>query len=188
MLVYFCVHFWLQLVSFNQTALLVTPKNKNANQWTEIWNSIILWGGWTHWGCLCRRAKHGTPLQPFLTNLTYAVLCTITSFEALIKGASSNRARKQKWKQRNKLFCFDPSLMCNTPLPTRHPPSPSSSQGLSLLTSYCHPSIWFPHYLTDPPHHQSNHVYGKQKIFRKCPCKTNYIDTFIKRMRWYGQY
>lgn len=64
------------------------------------------------------------PLEPFHNNLTYAVLCTITSFEALIKGMSSNRARKQQ-KQSNKWFCSNPSLMFTS----------ISSRPLRLLTS-----------------------------------------------------
>lgn len=88
--------------------------------------------------------KHGTPLQPFLTNLTYAALCTITSFEAPIKAASSSRARKQKWKQRNKLFCSDPSLMCIPPnSPSAHHRVSASwlHTAISLFSFYFNESI-----------------------------------------------
>lgn len=51
---------------------------------------------------LCGREELVVPLQLFHTNLTYAALCTITSFEALIKATSPSTARKQQQKQRNK--------------------------------------------------------------------------------------
>lgn len=82
------------------------------------------------------------PLQPFHNNLTYAVLCTITSFEAVIKGLSSNRARKQKQKQRNKWFCSDPSLMFTS----------CSSRPLRLLTSHSHLPVSFSSQHFFPPH------------------------------------
>lgn len=51
---------------------------------------------------LCGRVELVMPLQLFHSNLTYAALCTITSFEALIKAAGSSTTRKQQQKQRNK--------------------------------------------------------------------------------------
>lgn len=71
------------------------------------------------------------------------MLCTITSFEAVIKGLSSNRARKQKQKQRNKWFCSDPSLMFTS----------CSSRPLRLLTSHSHLPVSFSsqHFLPHTP-------------------------------------
>lgn len=90
----------------------VESKNKDANQWTENWHWIssqrkpkTLRLG------LCGRVEPVMPLQLFHSNLTYASLCTITSFEALIKASSSSMARKQQQKQRNKWFRANPSLM-----------------------------------------------------------------------------
>lgn len=60
---------------------------------------------------LCGRVELVMPLQLFHSNLTYAALCTITSFEALIKATSSSTARKQQQKQRNKWFSSKPNLM-----------------------------------------------------------------------------
>lgn len=92
--------------------LSAAPKNKDANEWTEIWQEIIsqretntlrlaLWE---------TGADYAPAVLPH-SNLTYAALCTIIGFEALIKGMSSNKARKQKQKQRNKWFSSNPSLM-----------------------------------------------------------------------------
>ena len=97
-------------------------------------------GSHTLWGWLCGRVELIMPLQAFHSNLTYAVLCTITSFEALIKGMSSNGARKQKQKQRNKWFSSDPSLMFTS----------RSSLPLCRPTSHCLLLISFS---SQPPHH-----------------------------------
>ncbi len=114
-------------------------------------------GSWTLWGWLCGRVELVLPLQPFHSNLTYAVLCTITSFEALIKGMSSNRAREQKQKQRNKWFCSNPNLMFTS----------CSSRPLRLLTSHSHLLIsFFPNYLPPPiPYITLSLVFDKTNYF-----------------------
>lgn len=117
-------------------------------------------GSWTLWGWLCGRVELIMPLQPFHSNLTYAVLCTITSFEALIKGMSSNRARKQKQKHRNKWFCSNPSLMFTS----------CSSRPLHLLTSPSHLLISFssqpsPPQSLHPLHRFVPHVFDKRNYF-----------------------
>lgn len=95
-------------------------------------------GSWTLWGWLSGRVELVMPLQSFHNNLTYAELCTITSFEALIKGMSSNRARKQQLKQRNKLFC--------SKLPLAH-------YGLSAFWLHLVFSVY------QPPHHTPNNLF-----------------------------
>lgn len=102
------------------------------------------------------------PLQLFHSNLTYAVLCTITGFEALIKGMRSNRARKQQQKQRSKRFCSNPSLMFT---PSSSGPLRLLTQSILLLISFLfHTPLLYPanslhHYI---PHHLKKQIVSFQ--------------------------
>lgn len=91
-------------------------------------------GSRTLWGRLCGRVELAVPLQPLRGNLTYAALCTITRFEELIKGASSNRARKQTQKQRNKWFCSNLGLMFTSR--SSRPLRPPTSTGSVYLSQF----------------------------------------------------
>lgn len=116
---------------------------------SSLRGSQLLWGG------LSGRVELIMPLQAFHSNLTYAVLCTITSSEALIKGLSSNGARKQKQKQRNKWFCSNPRLLFTS----------CSSRPFCLLTSLCLLLISFSPVL--PPHRDHHHHHHQNTLYVK---------------------
>lgn len=103
-------------------------------------------GSRTLWGRLCGRVELAVPLQPLRGNLTYAALCTITRFEELIKGASSNRARKQTQKQRNKWFCSNLGLMFTSR--SSRPLRPPTSTGSVYLSQFL---LSVPPRLSPPP-------------------------------------
>lgn len=157
-------------MSFNQTSycqLLLKIKMLISGQKFDTRSSLR--GSRTLWGWLCGRVELVMPLQPFHSNLTYAVLCTITSFEALIKGMSSNRARKQEKKQMNKWFCSYPSLMFTS----------CSSRPLRLLTSHSHLLISFssqprpPH---PPPPSPFPSCVWQNKLFPSKECHRKLLD------------
>lgn len=98
---------------------------------------------------LCGRVEPVMPLQLFHSNLTYAALCTITSFEALIKATSSSTARKQQQKQRNKWFSSKPNLMFTSTSSRTPPPTHLATTLLISLTfsHSSHPPTDFSYYL-----------------------------------------
>lgn len=118
-------------MSFHQIAccqLLLKIKMQISGQKFDTRSSLR--GSWTLWGWLCGRVELVMPLQPFHCNLTYAVLCTIASFEALIKGMSSNRARKQKQKQ---MILFQPQSDVYLLLIMASPPTDFTQQSPCFL-------------------------------------------------------